>query len=101
MRSSSSIDPNLFKLEPSELNRLPEDVFDIVSKVGEGSYGSVHKALHRGTGHTLAIKKVPVDTDLQEIIKEITMMQQCSSRFIVKYYGSYFKNSDLWYEGSV
>jgi len=40
--------------------------------------------------------KVPVDTDLQEIIKEITIMQQCDSRHVVKYYGSYFKNSDLW-----
>lgn len=66
-----SIFRNTFKLDPSELNKLPEDVFEIVSKVGEGSYGSVHKALHKSSGHTLAIKKVPVDTDLQEIIKEV------------------------------
>lgn len=44
----------------------------------------------------LAVKKVPVDTDLQEIIKEISIMQQCDSKYVVKYYGSYFKNSDLW-----
>jgi hypothetical protein len=44
----------------------------------------------------LAIKQVPVDTDLQEIIKEISIMQQCDSPFVVKYYGSYFKNTDLW-----
>ena len=37
-----------------------------------------------------------MDTDLQEIIKEISIMQQCDSIFIVKYYGSYFKNTDLW-----
>ena len=43
-----------------------------------------------------AIKQVPVDTDLQEIIKEISIMQQCDSPYIVKYYGSYFKNTDLW-----
>ena len=24
------------------------------------------------------------------------MMRQCESDFVVKYYGSYFKNSDLW-----
>ena len=54
------------------------------------------KALHKETGNVLAIKQVPVDTDLQEIIKEISIMQQCDSPFIVKYYGSYFKNSDLW-----
>lgn len=37
-----------------------------------------------------------MDTDLQEIIKEISIMQQCDSQYIVKYYGSYFKNTDLW-----
>lgn len=44
----------------------------------------------------MRIFEVPVDTDLQEIIKEITIMQQCDSQHVVKYYGSYFKNSDLW-----
>ena len=60
------------------------------------SYGSVYKALHKESGQVLAIKQVPVDTDLQEIIKEISIMQQCDSPYIVKYYGSYFKNTDLW-----
>ena len=59
------------------------------------SYGSVFKAIHNESGQVLAIKQVPVDTDLQEIIKEISIMQQCDSAYIVKYYGSYFKNSDL------
>nr|KAG5694807.1 hypothetical protein BaRGS_019184 [Batillaria attramentaria] len=60
------------------------------------SYGSVFKSLHKESGQVLAIKQVPVDTDLQEIIKEISIMQQCDSKYIVKYYGSYFKNTDLW-----
>lgn len=60
------------------------------------SYGSVFKALHKESGQVLAIKQVPVDTDLQEIIKEISIMQQCDSPYVVKYYGSYFKNTDLW-----
>ncbi|KAJ4430170.1 hypothetical protein ANN_22380, partial [Periplaneta americana] len=64
--------------------------------VGCRSYGSVYKALHKESGQVLAIKQVPVDTDLQEIIKEISIMQQCDSPWVVKYYGSYFKNTDLW-----
>lgn len=44
----------------------------------------------------VAIKQVPVESDLQEIIKEISIMQQCDSPYVVKYYGSYFKNTDLW-----
>ncbi|CAG0883724.1 unnamed protein product [Darwinula stevensoni] len=86
----------LCKLSEESLTRQPEEVFDVLCKLGEGSYGSVFKALHKESGQVLAIKQVPVDTDLQEIIKEISIMQQCDSPYIVKYYGSYFKNSDLW-----
>lgn len=86
----------LMKLSEESLTRQPEEVFDIICKLGEGSYGSVYKALHKESGQVLAIKQVPVDTDLQEIIKEISIMQQCDSPYVVKYYGSYFKNTDLW-----
>ncbi|XP_013783769.1 serine/threonine-protein kinase 3-like [Limulus polyphemus] len=86
----------LKKLSEESLTRQPEEVFDVICKLGEGSYGSVYKALHKESGQVLAIKQVPVDTDLQEIIKEISIMQQCDSPFVVKYYGSYFKGTDLW-----
>ena len=84
------------KLDEASLTRQPEEVFDILNKLGEGSYGSVYKAIHKDSRQVLAIKQVPVDTDLQEIIKEISIMQQCDSPYVVKYYGSYFKNTDLW-----
>uniref|UniRef100_A0A182QKB0 non-specific serine/threonine protein kinase n=1 Tax=Anopheles farauti TaxID=69004 RepID=A0A182QKB0_9DIPT len=86
----------LKKLSEESLTRQPDEVFDIICKLGEGSYGSVYKALHKESEQVLAIKQVPVDTDLQEIIKEISIMQQCDSPYVVKYYGSYFKNTDLW-----
>merc|ERR550519_2780779 len=86
----------LKKLTEENLTRQPEEVFDILCKLGEGSYGSVFKAIHKDSQQILAIKQVPVDTDLQEIIKEISIMQQCDSPYVVKYYGSYFKNTDLW-----
>ena len=69
----------LQKLSEDALNRQPEDVFDIVTKLGEGSYGSVYKSIHKESRQVLAIKQVPVDTDLQEIIKEISIMQQVCS----------------------
>jgi len=86
----------LKKLTEENLTRQPEEVFDILCKLGEGSYGSVFQAIHKDSQQILAIKQVPVDTDLQEIIKEISIMQQCDSPYVVKYYGSYFKNTDLW-----
>lgn len=94
--TTTSSKNELKKLSEESLTRQPEEVFDIICKLGEGSYGSVYKALHKESGQVLAIKQVPVDTDLQEIIKEISIMQQCDSPYVVKYYGSYFKNTDLW-----
>jgi len=93
--SSSSEDVAL-RLDEESLKKEPEEVFELLEKLGEGSYGSVHQARHRATGRIIAIKQVPVDSDLQEIIKEISIMQQCECANIVRYYGSYFKQSDLW-----
>ena len=71
-------------LDEASLQRQPDEVFDIISKLGEGSYGSVFKALHKDSQQVLAIKQVPVDTDLQDIIKEISIMQQCVSPYVVR-----------------
>ena len=58
----------LKKLTEENLTRQPEEVFDILCKLGKGSYGSVYKAIHKDSQQILAIKQVPVDNDLQEII---------------------------------
>ncbi|XP_075869343.1 serine/threonine-protein kinase 4-like isoform X1 [Nelusetta ayraudi] len=86
----------LKKLSEDNLTKQPEEVLDVLEKLGEGSYGSVFKAHLKETGEIVAIKQVPVESDLQEIIKEISIMQQCNSPYVVRYYGSYFKDSDLW-----
>uniref|UniRef100_H2Z342 non-specific serine/threonine protein kinase n=1 Tax=Ciona savignyi TaxID=51511 RepID=H2Z342_CIOSA len=86
----------LKKLSEESLTKQPDEVFDLLEKLGEGAYGCVFKAIYKEAGQVVAIKQVPVESDLQEIIKEIAIMQQCDSLYVVKYYGSYFKNTDLW-----
>ena len=66
-----------WRLSEDSLTKEPEEVFTLMEKIGEGAYGAVYKANHKETSHLLAIKQVPVDSDLQEIIKEISIMQQC------------------------
>ena len=59
----------LKKLSEESLTRQPEEVFDILCKLGEGSYGSVFKALHKESRQILAIKQVitrPSKYDLTE-----------------------------------
>ena len=73
------------------------EIFNMEFKIGKGSYGSVYKAVHRESAQSYAIKQIPLDSeDFEDIIKEISIMQQCDSPFIVKYYASYFKVTDLW-----
>jgi serine/threonine protein kinase len=74
----------------------PEKDFQLVEKLGEGSYGSVWKAIHTKSNVVTAVKKVPIENDLNDLLNEIKIMKQCSSPYIIKYYGSYYKESELW-----
>ncbi|KAJ1556121.1 hypothetical protein HK405_006738 [Cladochytrium tenue] len=86
----------VLSLTDDELDSEPTDVFELLGKLGEGSYGSVHKARHRRTSTVCAIKVIPIDNDLEESVKEISMMIECDSPFVVKCYGSYIKGNELW-----
>lgn len=83
-------------IEDSEKRKDPTKDFQLIEKLGEGSYGSVWKAQHVRTGTITAIKRVPVENDLDEILNEIKIMKQCRSPYIISYYGSYFKENELW-----
>jgi serine/threonine protein kinase len=60
------------------------------------SYGVVWRATHQKTGTSTAIKIVPVDNDLEDLFHEISMMKSCKSPYIINYYGSYFRENELW-----
>eukprot|EP01119_Soliformovum_irregulare_P004214 TRINITY_DN15220_c0_g1_i1.p1 TRINITY_DN15220_c0_g1~~TRINITY_DN15220_c0_g1_i1.p1 ORF type:complete len:431 (-),score=113.41 TRINITY_DN15220_c0_g1_i1:552-1844(-) len=84
------------RLDEADKRRDPAKDFQLLEKLGEGSYGSVWKATHLKTQTITAIKKVPVENDLDEILTEIKIMKQCRSPYIISYYGSYFKDNELW-----
>eukprot|EP01104_Vermistella_antarctica_P013619 TRINITY_DN4153_c0_g1_i1.p1 TRINITY_DN4153_c0_g1~~TRINITY_DN4153_c0_g1_i1.p1 ORF type:complete len:448 (-),score=126.98 TRINITY_DN4153_c0_g1_i1:8-1351(-) len=74
----------------------PDEIFDLTEKLGEGSYGSVWKGVHKKNKMTIAIKQVPIEDDLEDLLKEIDVMKACSSPFIVQYLTSYMKGQELW-----
>lgn len=76
--------------------RISDSTHFIIPTHFFSSYGSVWKAIHKQTGGIVAIKKVEIDNDLDDIMKEIDFMKGCRSPFIVRYYGSYFKDNELW-----
>eukprot|EP01113_Clastostelium_recurvatum_P032515 TRINITY_DN4190_c0_g1_i8.p1 TRINITY_DN4190_c0_g1~~TRINITY_DN4190_c0_g1_i8.p1 ORF type:complete len:587 (-),score=130.72 TRINITY_DN4190_c0_g1_i8:28-1788(-) len=88
----------------------PEEVFELLDKLGEGAFGSVYKARHRDTHFTIAIKMVEIESmimtkgdkggggsSLDELEKEISILKSCRSTNIVSYYGSCSNGpSQLW-----
>lgn len=74
----------------------PEEVFQILEKLGQGTYGSVYKVLNKRTGKIVAAKILSIQSDLDSLKKEIQMLKDCDSQYIVGYHGAYFKNNSVW-----
>lgn len=62
----------------------PEQLFDLLDLLGEGSYGSVYKAVHKFTEQIYAIKIVSVTSEAESLKREISILKDCNSEFIVK-----------------
>ncbi|ELP87773.1 serine/threonine protein kinase, putative [Entamoeba invadens IP1] len=70
--------------------------FKTVESLGEGSYGSVFHAIHVPTGTHAAVKTVKIDGDTTDIEKEIELMKQCNTDYIVRFFGHFFHDNSLW-----
>ncbi|KAL4428782.1 hypothetical protein ABPG74_001296 [Tetrahymena malaccensis] len=75
----------------------PEQIFSLVEILGQGSYGKVFKALNLQNNKYYAVKVVNTGNgDFDNLKKEISILQDCQSDYIVHYYGSYLYNEQLW-----
>ncbi|EGR31275.1 protein kinase domain protein [Ichthyophthirius multifiliis] len=75
----------------------PEEIFVLLELLGEGSYGKVFKACHKVNKNLYAVKIVnTLNGDFENLKKEITILKDCQSQFIVRYFDSYFYNDQLW-----
>lgn len=60
------------------------------------AYGAVYKAQDKRTGLIHAVKIVNVEGDVSSVQKEIKILSECQSPFIVAYIGSYLYEDNLW-----
>ncbi len=73
--------------------------FDFFVCLCRGSFGDVYRAKDRTTGEEIALKIIDFENaedDVEDIQKEISMLSQCNSPHITRYFGSYLKGSRLF-----
>ncbi|EDR29192.1 hypothetical protein EDI_032990 [Entamoeba dispar SAW760] len=80
-----------------EVNAIgPYDEFDLLERIGQGSFGQVYKAFHQNTRTTVAIKRLPKDADFQDIRREIDTLKVLRSPYIIRYYTSVLRQEEFW-----
>ncbi|KAF7822689.1 serine/threonine-protein kinase 25-like isoform X1 [Senna tora] len=73
--------------------------FSSLELIGQGSFGDVYKGFDKELNKEVAIKVIDLEEsedEIEDIQKEISVLQQCRSQYITEYYGSYLNQTKLW-----
>jgi len=97
-----SLSPNAsnptISLKPPEgtpFGDKPEEELQMMTKIGEGSFGTVWRAVHKRSLSYVAVKKVSLDGE-DEAVKEGSTMEKLCHQNIVRFYAFYKRPKEAW-----
>lgn len=85
--------------QPEDLNmilssgQMHQQDIQLLSILGHGNGGTVHKAFHIPTQKTIAMKVIPLDVTEEhqrQILSELNILFTCHSKLIIAFHGAFF-----------
>jgi hypothetical protein len=80
------------------VDKDPEQIWEIISEIGDGAFGKVYKAKNKITGVLAAAKIVDKcgEDELDDYMIEIDILSECKHKNVVQIYEAYYYSSKLW-----
>lgn len=85
-----------FNLQNSINIEDPEVIFQKLEMLGQGSFGVVYKCLHRESGSIVAAKIMNIEDEIDSFKKEVDILKECKSPYIIRFHGCYIKKNEIW-----
>lgn len=79
------------------MRRISKDDYELLEKIGRGSFATVYRAVNRRNAEVCAIKKIsPTHHDIAALLAEITILSDCADcEYIVKLIRSELINKEI------
>uniref|UniRef100_A0A8C9PLH6 mitogen-activated protein kinase kinase n=1 Tax=Spermophilus dauricus TaxID=99837 RepID=A0A8C9PLH6_SPEDA len=82
-----------FLTQKAKVGELKDDDFERISELGAGNGGVVTKVQHRPSGLIMARKVM--HAELIAIIRELQVLHECNSPYIVGFYGAFYSDGEI------
>lgn len=96
----SAVLDNAAELQQEEEDSEVFGQFQIIEKLGEGTYGKVYKAVHKTTKEPYALKKIRILYEEEGVpstaIREVSILKECDHPNVIKLHEVYSNASALY-----
>lgn len=87
-----------FLSQKQKLGELSSDDFEKIAELGAGNGGVVWSVRHKSSTVTMARKLIHLEIKLavrNQIIRELQVLHDCNSPYIVGYYGAFYSDGEI------